>query len=382
MNSSISMDEYADDLFCEQSDFVIYGSALESPMTDDCRKTDEIVSMKTITGVASVLAHSLLLILAYFSITTPGNIRGFVDGKAMDIISISLIGKNGQASGAGQLKKNQHQIEVSSGIQTAKAASDTLTTEPQKELRLNHQEVQTVKKSIQPPTQNSKIKKIEKTVTKDKVASQSQKPSNFININSITQETTVKTQETPSIERDSNAIASSSHGDTRPSDDVLAQEGNPGVAQNSADFSDGQGVDAGVVGIATGSGVEKGSGAAPGIGTSTGPGIGLATGVGTGNGGLSRLGLGAANGPKVLRRVVPKYPTDARRMNKEGLVVLQLVLDKDGKIEDISVLQTPGYGLEAEAIKAARSSKFSPAKQGGEDVGCITIYPFQFSLRG
>lgn len=118
----------------------------------------------------------------------------------------------------------------------------------------------------------------------------------------------------------------------------------------------------------------KGSG--PGAGG--GPG-GEGRGQGGGEGGL--LDFGTPGGPAIARMVMPEYPREARRLGKEGTVVLRISLDAAGEVAAVDVLQTPGYGLDESAREAVMRSRFRPATAHGKPVACQAILPVHFKLR-
>lgn len=129
---------------------------------------------------------------------------------------------------------------------------------------------------------------------------------------------------------------------------------------------------------------------APGTaaGSANGEAAGVAGGVAGGVPGGVVGGRGAvpvsqvAEPPVLVRRVPPVYPEEARRRDVEGLVLLEAVLDRDGRVEpDVKVLRSIPL-LDAEAIAAVRQWRFSPARaRGGETVRVILEVPIRFVLR-
>lgn len=117
-------------------------------------------------------------------------------------------------------------------------------------------------------------------------------------------------------------------------------------------------------------------GSGPGAGG--GPG-GDGRGQGGGEGGL--LSFGTPGGPAIARMVMPEYPREARRLGKEGTVVLRISLDAAGEVAAVDVLQTPGYGLDESAREAVMRSRFRPATARGVPVACQAILPVHFKLR-
>lgn len=155
------------------------------------------------------------------------------------------------------------------------------------------------------------------------------------------------------------------------------------VATASADARDRAGVlsenAAGAESRGSGSGTGAGTGGGSGLGEGTGAGIGPGTGGGTG-GGPYRAGSGIT-APGLLREVRPEYTEDARRMNLEGDVVLEIVVRNDGTVGDVRVIKGLGGGLEGRAIDAVRQWRFSPARRYGTPVDVIVEVAVEFKLR-
>jgi protein TonB len=108
---------------------------------------------------------------------------------------------------------------------------------------------------------------------------------------------------------------------------------------------------------------------------------GLAGGVVGGTGTAPVPASRVAHPPQIIRRVQPAYPLAARRNDIEGLVVIEAVLDRSGRVEpDIKVLKSIPV-LDAEAISAVRQWRFRPARNaGGEPLRVILEIPIRFVL--
>lgn len=91
--------------------------------------------------------------------------------------------------------------------------------------------------------------------------------------------------------------------------------------------------------------------------------------------------LGSGEGPKYLLRTLPVYPVMARRIGKEGKVVLRLTIDDKGNLSNVEVIENGGYGFTEAAVEAARKSSFLPALKDGKPVASRAILPIRFSLR-
>jgi protein TonB len=90
--------------------------------------------------------------------------------------------------------------------------------------------------------------------------------------------------------------------------------------------------------------------------------------------------FGTSGAPAFAHREVPVYPPLARRLGKEGRVVLRLLIDQNGKLKDIEVMEADGFGFLESAVAAVRQSTFRPARKNGEAVAAKAILPVRFRL--
>ena len=76
-----------------------------------------------------------------------------------------------------------------------------------------------------------------------------------------------------------------------------------------------------------------------------------------------------------------KYPAEAVRDGVQGRVMVEFVINKDGKISDVKVVKGVSEELDAEAVKViAASPKWKPGKVNGEKVRCSMTIPVEFRL--
>jgi periplasmic protein TonB len=124
-----------------------------------------------------------------------------------------------------------------------------------------------------------------------------------------------------------------------------------------------------------------GSGSGTGAGSGTGSGLGPGSGGGTG-GGVYRPGSGIIN-PRVLREVKPQYTADAMRAKVQGTVLLECVVLPDGSVGKVDVVKSldSTFGLDGEAVKAARQWRFQPGTRFGEPVAVLVTIELTFTLR-
>jgi protein TonB len=72
--------------------------------------------------------------------------------------------------------------------------------------------------------------------------------------------------------------------------------------------------------------------------------------------------------PEVLSKAQANYTAAARRSGAQGVVILAVVIDENGKAQDIHVEQSVEPSLDQEAIKALRHWRFKPGEQDGRPV--------------
>jgi protein TonB len=124
-----------------------------------------------------------------------------------------------------------------------------------------------------------------------------------------------------------------------------------------------------------------GTGAGSGIGPGTGSGLGPGSGGGTG-GGTYRPGNGVTI-PVVVKEVKPQYTSDAMRAKVQGTVLLECVVRPDGSVGEVKVVRSldSTFGLDLEAMKAARNWRFRPGMRLGEPVSVLVTIELTFTLR-
>ena len=87
------------------------------------------------------------------------------------------------------------------------------------------------------------------------------------------------------------------------------------------------------------------------------------------------------SGPRPKLPVQPRYPDSLKKQGKEGRVIIELVVDADGKVLSAKVKSSSGYkAMDDAALKAAQKTKFKPANRGGKNVKAKVLYPISFKL--
>lgn len=83
----------------------------------------------------------------------------------------------------------------------------------------------------------------------------------------------------------------------------------------------------------------------------------------------------------LIKRVQPQYPEDARHRRIEGQVFLRAVVDKNGDVESLTLVQ--GHPLLAPAaIQAVKQWKYKPYLIDGKPVAVETQITVAFQLSG
>ena len=127
--------------------------------------------------------------------------------------------------------------------------------------------------------------------------------------------------------------------------------------------------------------VARGTGEGTGVGEGEGDGLGEGEGGGFGGGAFQ-----AGNGvelPRVLTRVTPRYTAGAMRAQVQGTVLLECVVLSDGSVGEVRVVRSldPTFGLDDEAVRAARQWEFVPGTRFGEPVAVLVTIELSFTLR-
>jgi periplasmic protein TonB len=128
----------------------------------------------------------------------------------------------------------------------------------------------------------------------------------------------------------------------------------------------------------TGSGSGIGTGSGGGVGSGKGPGFGPGEGGGVG-GGIFHVG-GGVSPPRVIYQPEPEFSEEARKAKYQGVCVLALIVDANGRPTNIRVSSSLGMGLDEKAIEAVKNWKFEPAMKDGHPVAVEIALEVDFHL--
>jgi len=133
---------------------------------------------------------------------------------------------------------------------------------------------------------------------------------------------------------------------------------------------------------------QAGNGPVMRVGSPTGSGVGggLGSGVGSGAGpGVTPGAVHPVPAADVTRMPMPqgrcagKYTDEARAAAIEGVVVLDLVVDADGRARDILVVEALSHGLTEAALRALAACRFTPGERSGVAVA-VRVRGFKVSF--
>lgn len=189
---------------------------------------------------------------------------------------------------------------------------------------------------------------------------------------SVSKSDTVNVNQLPGGEsKDSSAVSS----------DMASYEDNNEYSQNINTSTGGSGAaDGSAQGSGSGNGTGSGSGDGTGTGYGSGTGSGSGDGIGNGNGEGSSGGV--TEGPQILSREEPVYPSAARSAGISGTTVVGFIIEADGSVSSAWVEQSSGNSsLDSAAVQSVQNWRFVPARQNGIPVQSRSRVPIIFNLR-
>lgn len=142
-------------------------------------------------------------------------------------------------------------------------------------------------------------------------------------------------------------------------------------------------------GLGSGRGTGQGSGNGTGAGSGNGSGFGAGNGNGNGDGdGNGNDGItppppkpaGVTQALRILGKPKPSYTDSARQNQIQGTVILRVTFLASGAIGSISAVKGLPNGLTEQAIAAARSIRFEPAKRDGVGQAVTKQVEYTFSI--
>lgn len=96
--------------------------------------------------------------------------------------------------------------------------------------------------------------------------------------------------------------------------------------------------------------------------------------------GIPRIGRGVQP-PKQTKKVNPAYPLAAQLERVQGMVVLEAIIDVDGKVRDVRVLRSAPF-LDQAAVDAVRQWEYEPAQRDGKPTPVVMTMTTTFRIDG
>jgi protein TonB len=145
----------------------------------------------------------------------------------------------------------------------------------------------------------------------------------------------------------------------------------------------------------TGDATQSLVGAVESTGVSAGPGdVGVGTSPGANDGGLGkRPGNGFGEGttpygpgvtmPMLIERIAPKFTVGAMQARIQGVATVECVVLPDGTVGDARIVRSLDrrFGLDDEALAAAKKWRFRPGTLNGRPVPVVVTIELMFSVR-
>ena len=86
--------------------------------------------------------------------------------------------------------------------------------------------------------------------------------------------------------------------------------------------------------------------------------------------------------PLYRQNTSPPYPRKARRLGHEGTVMLKVLINEKGRVDDLTVLKSSGHTvLDRAALSAVRKWLFEPGTEGGIKKKMWVKIPVRFDLK-
>lgn len=77
-----------------------------------------------------------------------------------------------------------------------------------------------------------------------------------------------------------------------------------------------------------------------------------------------------------------QYPLEARKRGDQGIVVHEILIDREGNVVDTRLTRSASYLLNKEALRVVKLAKFIPAQCNGEIVSMYESIPITFREKG
>ena len=97
---------------------------------------------------------------------------------------------------------------------------------------------------------------------------------------------------------------------------------------------------------------------------------------------IYRSGDPGVTSPTVVDQSLPSYTVDAMLAGIQGILRLQCVVNEDGTVREIRVVQPLFPSLDEEAVEKVKRWRFRPGTKDGQPVAVLLEIEHAFALRG
>ena len=89
---------------------------------------------------------------------------------------------------------------------------------------------------------------------------------------------------------------------------------------------------------------------------------------------------GDVKAPILVNRVEPIYTDEARKARISGIVIVEAIIDTNGRVRDVRILKPLPFGLDQAAVDAVKQWEFKPGTLNGVPVSVIFNLTVNFKL--
>lgn len=90
---------------------------------------------------------------------------------------------------------------------------------------------------------------------------------------------------------------------------------------------------------------------------------------------------GGIEAPIKVYAPLPQYTEPARRARKEGVMIVQALIDRDGNVTQVKIVRGLGLGLDESAMTTVHQWRFEPARLQGRSVSIYYNLTIHFHLQ-
>ena len=96
-------------------------------------------------------------------------------------------------------------------------------------------------------------------------------------------------------------------------------------------------------------------------------------------GDLVKLSDGGVQPPQVKTRASARVPPMLKRMKKQVVAKVRILVDENGRVTEASIIEKVGFGVDKEAVRVAKNTRYTPATKNGVRVKVWIVQTINFS---